>query len=252
MIRWGILVAVVIAGAAGAFWLIPREREQQPVSAAPAPAPRSPAVDAAQITSGRLPMERMPQEVGKALETYSEEIVRNSEEIATKQARIHGTCAPGSAIRVIAEDGSVRCQIIGHGVVSVSALTAVARLSSTVTEVGSVQGGVGRYQADGEDDYLIAPVPLPDGATVTGFSYTFFDSSQTADSEAFLYRSDDEPMASVKSTGTENTVRSLGTEQVRLRKVETSRYAYFVYFQVSTAARANLMPISASISYTTK
>lgn len=249
MIRWGILVAVAAMGAT-AFWLIPREQHKEPAAAAPVP--HAPAVDAAQITSGRLPMERMPQEVGKALETYSEEIVRNSEEIATKQARIHGTCAPGSAIRVIAEDGSVRCQMIGHGVVSVSALTAVARLSSTVTEVGSVQGGVGRYQADGEDDYLIAAVPLPDGATVTGFTYVFFDSAQTADSEAFLYRSDDEPMASVKSTGAETTVRSLGTEQVRLRKVDAQRYAYFVYFQVSSAARANLMPISAAVSYTTK
>jgi hypothetical protein len=250
MNRWGIVVAVAAMGAT-VFWLIPKEQHKEPPAVA-APVPHAPPVDAAQITSGRLPMERMPQEVGKALETYSEELVRNSEEIATKQARIHGTCAPGSAIRVIAEDGSVRCQMIGHGVISVSALTAVARLSSTITEVGSVQGGVGRYQADGEDDYLIAAVPLPDGSTITAFTYTFFDSSQTADSEAFLYRSDDEPMASVKSAGAENAVRSLGTEQVRLRKVDGGRYAYFVYFQVSSTARANLMPISASISYTTK
>jgi hypothetical protein len=249
MIRWAILVAVALAGA-GTFWLMQRE-EAKPATAA-APVPHAPQVDAAQISSGRLPMERMPQEVSKALETYSDEIVRNSEEIATKQVRIHGTCAPGSAIRVIAEDGSVRCQMIGHGAVSVAAVTAIPRLSSTVTEVGSVQGGVGRYQADGEDDYLIAPVPLPDGATVTGFSYTLFDSSANADSEAFLYRSDDEPMASVKSAGSEPTVRSLSTEQVRLRKVEATRFSYFVYFQVSTSARANLMPISASISYTTK
>ena len=248
MNRWGIVVAVAAMGAT-VFWLIPKEKEAPAIAA---PVPHAPAVDAAQITSGRLPMERMPQEVGKALETYSEELVRNSEEIATKQARIHGTCAPGSAIRVIAEDGSVRCQMIGHGVVSVSSLTAVARLSSTITEVGSVQGGVGRYQAGGEDDYLIAAVPLPDGSTITGFTYTFFDSSQPADSEAFLYRSDDEPMASVKSAGAEAAVRSLSTEQVRLRKVDGARYAYFVYFQVSAAARANLMPISASISYTTK
>jgi len=250
MIRWGILAAVAALGAA-AFWLIPREQQKES-SAAVLPVPHAPPVDAAQIVSGRLPMERMPQEVGKALETYSEEIVRNSEEIAAKQARIHGTCAPGSAIRVIAEDGSVRCQAVGHGVVSVAAVTAVPRLSSTVTEVGSVQGGVGRYQAGGEDDYLIAPVPLPDGATVTGFSYTFFDSAQGADSEAFLYRSDDEPMASVKSAGAETTVRTLSTEQVRLRKVEAGRHAYFVYFQVSSAARANLMPISASVTYKTQ
>src|ERR1700760_4264299 len=151
MIRWGILVAVALAGA-GTYWLMQRE-EPKPATAA-APVPHAPSLDAAQITTGRLPMERMPQEISKAMETYSEEIVRNSEEIATKQARIHGTCAPGSAIRVIAEDGSVRCQMIGHGVASVAAVAAIPRLSSTVTEVGSVPGGVGRYQADGEDDYL--------------------------------------------------------------------------------------------------
>jgi|SRR5476649_1046518 hypothetical protein len=247
MARWGILLVVVVVGMAVAV-LVTRG-DQQPAPAAAAPVPRAPPVDAAQIVSGRLSMERLPPEVGKALETYSEEIVRSAEEIATKQARIHGTCAPGSAIRVIAEDGSVRCQAVGHGVVSVAAVTAVPRLSSTVTEVGSVTGGMGRFQAGGDDDYLIAPVALPDGATVTGFSYVFFDSAEGVDSEAFLYRSDDEPMASVSSSGAENGVRTVSTDAVRLHKIDATRHSYFVYFQVSSAARAKLMPISASITY---
>jgi hypothetical protein len=247
MIRWGGLAALVLFAAAIAS-LVARGREEQPV-AATAPVPHAPPVDAAQIVSGRLSMDRLPPEVGTALETYSEEIVRSAGEIATKQARIHGSCAPGSAIRIIAEDGSVRCQVLGHGVVSVAAVAAVARLSSTVTEVGTVAGGMGRYQTGGDDDYLVAPVPLPDGATVTGFSYVFFDAASNADSEAFLYRSDDEPMASAASSGAENSVRTASTETVRLRKVDSAHHAYFVYFQVSAAARASLMPISASVSY---
>jgi hypothetical protein len=247
MARWGILLVVVVVGMAVAV-LVTRG-DQQPAPAAAAPVPRAPPVDAAQIVSGRLSMERLPPEVGKAMETYSEEIVRSAEEIATKQARIHGTCAPGSAIRVIAEDGSVRCQAVGHGVVSVAAVTAVPRLSSTITEVGSVPGGMGRFQAGGDDDYLIAPVVLPDGATVTAFSYTFFDSAPDVDSEAFLYRSDDEPLASVTSSGSENTVRTASTDAVRMHKIDAAHHSYFVYFQVSSSARAKLMPISASITY---
>jgi hypothetical protein len=246
MARWGVLAALVLAGI-GIAVVVVRGGNEPAVAATPAA--HAPPVDAAQIVTGRLTMERLPPEVGTALETYSEEIVRSAEEIATKQARIHGSCAPGSAIRVIAEDGSVRCQVVGHGVASVATVSAVPRMSSTITEVGSVPGGMGRYQTGGDDDYLIAPVALPDGATVTGFSYVFFDAAANADSEAFLYRSDDEPMASVSSSGAENSVRTVSTESVRLRKVDAVHHAYFIYFQVSPAARASLMPISASVAY---
>jgi hypothetical protein len=107
---------------------------------------------------------------------------------------------------------------------------------------------MGRYQVDGESDYLVAPVALPDGATVTSLSYVFFDASPDVDTEAFLYRSDDEAMASISSEGAQESVRTVSTDTVRLRKVD-SRHAYFIYFQVSPKARAKVMPISASVSY---
>jgi hypothetical protein len=250
MMRWGILLFVAVVGASVAvlFARTPAP-PPQPQGAAQAPPPRGPPVDAAQVITGKLAMERLPVEVTSAMESYSNEIIRNAEETATKQARIHGTCAPGSAIRVIAEDGSVRCQTISHGAVSAAAVAAIPRLSSTVTEVGSVPGGMGRYQVDGENDYLIAPIALPDGATVTSLTYVVYDADPEADSEVFLYRSDDEPMASVSSQGAEETVRTVTTDTVRLRKVDATRHAYFIYFQVSRAARARLMPISASVSY---
>jgi hypothetical protein len=249
MLRW----AVVVLLAAGAAFVAVRYAWSDPAPSAaaaepPPPPPKGPAVDAAQISSGRLSMDRMPKDVGTALETFSNEIVRNAEETAGKQARIHGTCAPGSAIRVIAEDGTVRCQAVAHGVVSVAAVTAIPRLSGTVTEVGSVPGGMGRYQVDGESDYLVAPVALPDGATVTSLSYVFFDASPDVDTEVFLYRSDDEAMASISSEGAQESVRTISTDTVRLRKVD-SRHAYFIYFRVSPQARAKVMPISASVSY---
>jgi len=244
-VRIAILIALgALAGAAATLLAVARTETRSSAAVVSAPRP----VDAAQITTGKLAMERMPEQVGTSLEMFSDEIVRNAQLLEGKQARISGTCAPGSAIRIIDEKGSVRCQQFPRGVISVSAVTAMPRLSSTTTEAAAVNGGSGRYQSSGEDDFLVAPVALPDGAVITSFSYTFFDDSLEQDSEAFLYRSDDQPLASVTSDGANSGVRSLLTEAVQLRKVD-ARYAYFVYFQTSAKAGARLMPISASVSY---
>jgi hypothetical protein len=132
---------------------------------------------------------------------------------------------------------------------SVSALTAVPRSSATGTAQGSVPGGVGRYQTSGEDDWLVAPVDLPDGAIVTGFAYVFWDTDPSVDGAAYLYRSDDAPIAAVKTQGAEREVRIVETDQVKERKVDATAFGYFVYFQVSAKAGSALMPIAASVSY---
>jgi len=247
----GRLIAFLLVGAlaaAGATYFAvfrsedPIEKPAEAVVAPPRP------VDAKEITSGKLALERMPDEVTSSLEMFSGEIVRNAQMLESKQARVTGVCPPGAAIRVIGEDGSVRCQALPKGVVAVSAVTSIPRLSSTVTEAAVVNGGSGRYQSAGEDDFLVAPVSLPDGAIVTSFAYTFFDSSPDHDTEAFLYRSDDQPLASIGSDGMSERVRTVSTENLQLRKVD-GRFGYFVYFQTSARAGARLMPISASISY---
>ncbi|HUJ27636.1 MAG TPA: hypothetical protein VLW85_16540 [Myxococcales bacterium] len=252
MTGWRIALLVLLGAlvAAGATWVAVQQRaESPPTAAATLAQPHAPVIDAAQIGTGKIAMERMPDEVGKSLETFSDEIVKNAQALEGKQARITGTCAPGSAIRIIGEDGSVRCQQLPKGVVSVSAIAATPRLSSTTTEAASVAGGAGRYQSGGADDYLVAPVTLPDGAVVTSFSYTFFDDAPEADTEAFLYRSDDQPLAVAESEGVDEQVRTVITEKVQLRRVDAGKYSYFVYFQMSAAAGARLMPISASIAY---
>lgn len=252
MSGWRIALFVLLGAvvAAGATYLAVTQRpDPLPSAAATVTPPRPPAIDAAQIGTGKIAMERLPDEVGKSLETFSEEIVKNAQALESKQARITGTCAPGSAIRIIGEDGSVRCQQLPKGVVSVAAIAAAPRLSATTTEAASVPGGAGRYQSGGADDYLVAPVALPDGAIVTSFSYTFFDASPEADTEAFLYRSDDQPLAVAESQGVDEQVRTVTTEKVQLRRVDAGRYSYFVYFQMSAAAGARVMPISASIAY---
>jgi len=206
-------------------------------------------IDAANISTGRLAVERMPPEVTGALEIHSAEIVKTAEQLATKQSRITGTCAPGSAIRLVGEDGNVVCQRLPKGVASVAAVAGTPRVSSTGTAQGTVSGGVGRFQTSGEDDFLVVPLSLPDGAVVTGFSYTFWDADERVDGVAYLYRSDDSVLAGVPTQGALGEVRFGETDIVKERKIDNSAYGYFVYFQTSAQAGANLMPIAAAVMY---
>lgn len=246
-------LAVVIsaAGGAAASWLVLSEPWDAPVAPAPPSSdfPGGKPIDAAVIASGRLAIERMPPEVTTALEIHSQEIVRTTELIASKQDRITGACAPGSAIRLVAADGTVVCQRLPRGVVSVSALAATPRVSTTATAQGTVPGGVGRYQTKGEDDFLVLPVALPDGAVVTGFSYTYWDTDERYDGAAYLYRSDDAVLAGTRTEGAKEEIRVAETESIQSRKVDNAGFSYFVYMQLSADAGSSLMPIGASVSY---
>jgi hypothetical protein len=248
-------VIAALGGGAGATWAL---RGRDAAASAPAPfkpAPLSPdypagkPIDAARIQAGRLAVERMPLEVTEALEVHSAEIVKTAEVLERKQARITGTCAPGSAIRVVEADGSVVCQRLPRGAVSVTALAGLPRVSSTGTAQASVPGGVGRYQTSGEDDFLVLPVALPDGAIVTAFSYVYWDSDARVDGGAFLYRSDDVMMAAVATEEAKEEVRLVSTEKIERRRVDNSGFAYFVFMQTSAEAGQGLMPIAAIVTY---
>jgi hypothetical protein len=56
-------------------------------------------------------------------------------------------------------------------------------------------------------------------------------------------------MAALATSSAADEVRVVTTEEVKLRRVDAGRHAYLVYFQTSAEAGANLVPISASVSY---
>ncbi len=252
----GVLIAALVAAAAagaGISWAaLTRPWAPDAAAGASPPSREYPGghpIDAAQVSTGKLAMQVMPSEVTGALELHSAEIVKNAEAVAAKQSRITGTCAPGSAIRVVEENGTVVCQRLPRGVASVAAVGGVPRLSTTATVQGTVLGGVGRYQTAGDDDFLVVPVQLPDGAIVTSFAYTYWDADERVDGAAYLYRTDDTVLAGVLTQGARPEVRYAETDVVKERKVDAAAYGYFVYFQLSREAGANLMPIAASVTY---
>jgi hypothetical protein len=252
-LRWRHFVLGAIAGAAVAAAAVGLAlRRPAPEGGARPATPEFPGgrpIDAAQIATGRIPVERMPAEVTGAIEMHSAEIVKTAELVASKQARITGTCAPGSAIRVVGEDGTVVCQRLPRGTASVSSLAGLPRHSSTGTAQGAVKGAVGRYQTSGDDDFLVIPLDLPDGATVTSFAFTFYDNASEVDGAAYLYRSDDVLLAGIATEEAMDEVRTLRTQSVQNGRIENGDHAYFVYMQISPDAGPNLMPVSASVGY---
>jgi len=255
------ILALAAAAAVGALasWAVLRASGTAEPAEAPEPPGAKPSsafpggkpIDAATIQSGTLAVERMPPEVTGALEVHSAEIVKTAREVATRQARITGVCSPGSAIRLVAEDGTVICQRLPRGVVSVSAVGATPRVSSSGTVQGTVPGAVGRYQTSGDDDFLVVPIDLPDGASITGLTYVYWDNDADVDGGAYLYRSDDTVVAGVTTEGAKDEVRIAETDKAdaSARRVDNSGFGYHVYMQTSTRAGAALMPVAVSITY---
>ena len=182
-------------------------------------------------------------------------ISSNTTAISGKQERVTGTCAAAEAISAIAADGTVTCETIPlkTGNVSASGIVGVPRDSTygTVQGGGTDSNGVGYLGRSGVvgNEYLVVPISLPDGATITSFSYTAFDNDAVNNSSAFLYWSGGSSVAtSVTTGGASLALQTVSTTTINEPVVDNSQYGYFFYMQVyGTTA---IVAVSASVGYT--
>jgi hypothetical protein len=112
----------------------------------------------------------------------------------------------------------------------------------------SAAGQLGRFSGD----MLGASAPVPDGATITGFSATFCDASPTEDYTASLVRRPDpdvlaysETLAAVSSTG-ESCATTVSTTLITTPVVDTSHYSYAILI---TSSSGNVSIRRATITY---
>lgn len=206
--------------------------------------------------------------VKTAVDDNHARITANTQALAAKQERVGGACSAGSAIRQVNADGTVVCQNAGGttGFASVSAVAGVPQMNpSLATSVSqnptSLNAAQGRYASTGGRTYLVAPVALPHGATITSFTLTCYDNDpgdgsiigNTGICEGYLY--DGQFLMSVATSGEDATAYQTVTTNTfspftaPRQVVDNQNKAYYVYFSVNGAAGINHMPIRAVVGY---
>jgi hypothetical protein len=177
---------------------------------------------------------------------------------ATKQNAVTGNCPTGSAIRAVAANGTVTCQSTGGtvGVASVNSIVGVPLVTGTTTGVCLIFClGNGRYQSSAGSDFLVAPITLPQGATITAFSFSCFCNHANGEF-AVLFRDDDVGIANtsistVSSTAIQTaSTTAISTTPAGIQVVDNRNFSYFVLWSIDGTATSNIMPVRATVTYT--
>jgi hypothetical protein len=197
-------------------------------------------------------------DVDQNFNTVAAEVNDNAADINDNAAAINDNAAAindnAAAINVNAaaiSDNDERLDAMSSGYVSVSAVTAVPRDSTYETNQTNVASAIGRYAVGGGTEYLLAPLFIPDGATITSFSYTCYDNDTSYNSTAYLYRDDSVQVAEAISTSSSSTtLQTVTTTNITYPSVDNSLYGYFVYMRIHGTAGTNLVPIRVVVAYT--
>ncbi len=175
-----------------------------------------------------------------------------------KQNIVTGTCPAGSAIRAVAANGTVTCQSAGGsiGIASVNTIVGVPLSSTTTTAVCLIFCSAnGRYQSNAGSDFLVAPIVLPHGATITAFSFSCFCNNAVGGS-GFLFRDDINILASANITALSSTTvqtastTAINTTPANSPVVDNQNFSYFVLWSINGTAGSNIMPVRATVTYT--
>lgn len=191
-----------------------------------------------------------------SISTNTSNIANNTSSISTNTSGIASNTTDitsnASAIATNTSDISDNAAAIaglvgGTQIFSVPAIVAVPRDSSCPTSQTSGGGRVGRSVGVGcGSEFMVAPVTLPNGATVTNFSCTIYDADATYDSSCFLYSDQSGSLASVSTTSD----TGLQTPTTTLTAViDNSTTGYYIYFGDNELALSTLVPINAIVEY---
>jgi hypothetical protein len=157
-----------------------------------------------------------------------------------------------NAVATAVNDNDNRLSAMSNGYVSVSAITAVPWDSTFETNVVLLgENGIGRYAVSPGHHYLIAPVFIPDGATIISLSYTCYDNAASYDSSVILYRDGTEGLIAevVSTSSSSTTAQTVSTTDIINPIVDNSLYGYHVHMEIDGSAGANLAPIRVVIEY---
>jgi hypothetical protein len=132
------------------------------------------------------------------------------------------------------------------GTVTITAAGSAAYLPSmSFTSAPTGWYGVMNVASSGQN-YLFASANLPDGATITDFSYTAYDNDGSANTTAQLLRTDATLIASVDTsawTGT-TAAQSGTTTSISAPVVNNSNYGYFVRMDLTGGAAVGAIAVT--------
>lgn len=177
---------------------------------------------------------------------------------ASKQELITGSCSSNSAISGVNADGSVNCQTTypATGFVSVSAV--VGRPDNEAAATQTVMlfnvAGITRGTSAADSNIvirLLAPLNLPEGASVTSFSFRVWDVYDGVNGSAILYRDDGTIIATATSSGNAGLeTATVGITPGPDAIVDNSQYGYFVQMEsLRNFPTGQILPINATVGY---